>query len=77
MVQGPITDRLIATSNMWAYFLAHVIWAVVFVTGSCLMVPGHGSTGLSLARLLAYAIGGISVVVLALHYTKSNREFNA
>lgn len=76
MIQGPITDRLVATSNMWAYFLAHVIWAVVFVTGSCLMVPAHGSTGLSLARLLAYAIGGMSVVVLALHYTKSNREFN-
>lgn len=62
MVQGPVTNQLIATSKMWAYFLSHVIWAIVFVLGTYLWVSTHGSAGLALARLLAYIVGGLAVV---------------
>lgn len=75
-VQGPITDRLIAASKMWAYLLAVLIWGGVLIAGSYLLVPAHGSAGLAVARLLAYTIGGISVVALVGWYAKQNREFN-
>jgi O-antigen/teichoic acid export membrane protein len=70
MIQGPITDRLIATSKMWAYLLAHIIWAFVFVSCGYLLIPAHGSSGLALARLCAYIVGGISVVALVIWYTR-------
>ena len=74
MVQAPITDRLVATSEMWAYFLAHIIWAAVFVAASYLLVPAHGSAGLALSRLLAYTVGGVAVVALAWWYARQNRK---
>ena len=77
MIQAPITDRLVATSKMWAYFLAHVVWAAVFVTGSFLLVRAHGSAGLALARLLAYTVGGMMVVMLAWHYARRSRHEDA
>jgi O-antigen/teichoic acid export membrane protein len=64
MIQAPITDRLVATSKMWAYFLAHIIWAVIFVTGTYFWVPVHGSAGLAMARLVAYVVNGAAVVAL-------------
>jgi O-antigen/teichoic acid export membrane protein len=73
MVQAPITDRLIATSKMWAYFLAHVIWAIVFLAGVSLMVPSHGSGGLALARLVAYTIGGFVVLSLVWWFARNQR----
>jgi O-antigen/teichoic acid export membrane protein len=74
MVQAPITDRLVATSKMWSYFMAHIIWATVFVTGSYLWVSAHGSAGLAFARLLAYTTGGVTVVALAWWYARKSRE---
>lgn len=65
VIQAPITDRLVATSRMWAYFLAHIIWAAVYATLTWFLVPGHGSAGLAGARLIAFAINGISVFFLA------------
>jgi O-antigen/teichoic acid export membrane protein len=64
MVQGPVTNHLIASSRMWAYFLAHLAWAAVFVVGAYLLVPTNGGTGLAVARLIAYAINGILVAAL-------------
>jgi len=64
MAQAPVTDRLVATSKMWAYFFAHVVWAVVFVTGTCFLVPAHGSAGYALARLIAYVLCGVTVLAL-------------
>ena len=63
MIQGPITNQLIASGKMWAYFAAHIAWGCVFVVASLSFVPGHGATGLALARLLAYIVGGVGVVV--------------
>jgi O-antigen/teichoic acid export membrane protein len=74
MAQAPITDRLVATSKMWAYFLAHFIWAVVFVLGSYLLVPAHGSAGLALARLLAYILCGVVVLVLMLWHNRGHHQ---
>lgn len=74
MIQGPITDRLVATSKMWAYFLAHIIWAMVFVMGSYLWIPAHGSAGLALGRLFAYTIGGLAVTALAWWYSRPDRN---
>jgi O-antigen/teichoic acid export membrane protein len=64
MVQGPVTNHLIASSRMWAYFIAHLAWAAVFVAGAYLLVPTNGGTGLAVARLIAYATNGIVVAAL-------------
>lgn len=63
MIQGPITNQLIAAGKMWSYFAAHVAWGCVFVTGSLLFVSGHGAVGLASARLAAYVVSGIGVLV--------------
>ena len=62
MIQAPIADRLVATSKMWVYFLAHILWAAVFVTGTYFWVSAQGSTGLALARLVAYFVNGAGIV---------------
>jgi len=61
-IQGPITDRLVATSKMWAYFLAHIVWGVLFVGTAFLWVPAHGGAGLALARVAAYVANGLCVL---------------
>lgn len=61
-IQGPITDRLVATSKMWAYFLAHIVWGMVFIGTAFLWVPAHGGAGLALARLAAYIANGLWVL---------------
>ena len=73
MAQGPITDRLIATSKMWVYFLAHIIWAAVYLVGCCLWVPAFGSTGLAFARLVALTINGATVVLFAWWYARRGK----
>ena len=70
MVQGPVTNQLIATSKMWAYFLSHVVWAAIFVLGTYLWVSSHGSVGLALARLLAYTVGGLVVAAFVWFHSR-------
>lgn len=65
VIQAPVTDRLVATSQMWAYLLAHIVWALACVGLCWLLVPAQGSAGLVGARLIAYILNGISVVLLA------------
>ena len=61
-IQGPITDRLVATSKMWAYFFAHIVWGMLFIGTAFLWVPAHGGAGLALARLAAYVANGLWVL---------------
>jgi O-antigen/teichoic acid export membrane protein len=65
MIQAPITNRLVATSKMWAYFLSHIVWASVFVMLTWALVSKQGSAGLAFARLAACTINGIAIVGLA------------
>jgi O-antigen/teichoic acid export membrane protein len=74
MVQGPITDRLIATSKMWVYFLAHIIWASVYITGCYFWVPTYGSTGLAFSRLVALTVNGAGIVALVWWCARQSRE---
>jgi O-antigen/teichoic acid export membrane protein len=67
-IQGPITDRLVATAKMWAYFLAHIVWGMIFIGTAFLWVPAHGGTGLALARLAAYIANGLWVVGVSWWY---------
>jgi O-antigen/teichoic acid export membrane protein len=62
MVQGPITNQLIADSKMWIYLFAHLLWAVVFLALTFLLVPSRGAAGLAFARFAAYVVNGIGVV---------------
>lgn len=72
MVQAPVTDRLVATSKMWIYFLSHIIWAIVFLTGTYLWVSTHGSAGLATARMLAYLISGLVMAGFVWHYARQS-----
>jgi O-antigen/teichoic acid export membrane protein len=74
MVQGPITNHLIASSRMWAYFLAHVGWAAVFVTGTYLLVPAYAGLGIAVARLIAYTTNGIVVAALFWYEMRGRRR---
>lgn len=67
MVQGPITNQLVAAGKMWSYFVVHVAWGCVFVIGSLWFVSSHGAVGLASARLVAYVVSGIGVL-LALRF---------
>jgi O-antigen/teichoic acid export membrane protein len=77
VVQAPITDRLVATSRMWVYFLAHLIWATASLVGCFLWVPVYGSFGLALARCVAYTVNGLGVVALVWWCARRSGEFDA
>lgn len=64
MIQGPITNQLVAAGKMWLYFAVHMAWGCVFVVGSLLFVPAHGAVGVASARLIAYVVSGIGVLLI-------------
>jgi len=64
MVQGPLANQMIADSRMWAYFWAHVGWALVFVAGTFWWVPSLGAAGLGTARLIAFITNGLFVLAV-------------
>jgi O-antigen/teichoic acid export membrane protein len=74
MIQGPMANHLIAASRMWAYFWAHVGWGIIFLTGTFLLVPAHGATGLATARLIAYIANGCLVVGFVWWYARQARK---
>ncbi|HEY1787235.1 MAG TPA: oligosaccharide flippase family protein [Verrucomicrobiae bacterium] len=77
MVQGPITNHLVAASRMWAYFWAHILWGGMFLAGAFLLVPGHGAVGLAAARLIAYVLNGLWIAaVVWTHAVRMRKQTN-
>jgi hypothetical protein len=43
--------------------VTNIAWGSVFVIGSYLFVSGHGAVGIASARLVAYVVSGIGVLL--------------
>jgi O-antigen/teichoic acid export membrane protein len=64
-VQTPVGQIMCASGNLWIGFLMNIGWAVVFTTGTIVLVH-NGSLGLAMARAIGYLVHSISVFVFAI-----------
>jgi O-antigen/teichoic acid export membrane protein len=62
-VQFPVNQLLNASGKLWVVFFLNLWWAVLFVGFNTLMID-KGALGLVTARLIAYLLQGLVVVML-------------
>lgn len=67
---------IIASGKMWICFFLNVGWSILFLILAMVLIK-HGAEGLASARLISYAIYGLSVFWYSLRLSDQQRESSA
>lgn len=62
VIHTPLTDQLVATSRMWVYFSANIVWAVIYTPLTWFLASAYGAAGLSTARIAGFIASGLFIV---------------
>jgi O-antigen/teichoic acid export membrane protein len=75
-VQAPVGQLVAAADRMWLAFLMNLGWAVTMLIATEALIY-KGAMGLSLARMIAYALHCLWTLAFASHFASRNRNLYA